>query len=88
MKIYSKLNNVRSLKLQMIKHYMGGTDSLRKSGFDIIQDKSTENASGYNNVDVDQEMADMAQNSLLFKFAARKLNFYFRSIQSVIKGGS
>lgn len=40
-----------------------------------------------NNVDVNREMADMAQNSIMFKFASKKLTGYYQSLQSVIKGG-
>ena len=82
-----KMEQTSQLKTTNAKHYTDRTSTNRKSGFEIIQDKSSENVSGYNNVDIDQEMADMAQNSLLFKFAARKLNYYYKSIQNVIRGG-
>ncbi len=44
------------------------------------------NDSGANNVDMDREMAEMAQNTMLFKFAAQKLRGHYISLQSVIKG--
>ena len=43
--------------------------------------------SGVNNVDIDKEMSDLAENSLSFKFASRRIGDYFKLIQEVIKGG-
>ncbi len=42
--------------------------------------------SGVNNVDVDQEMADLAKNQIRFKFASRILGDTFRGIQKSIRG--
>jgi len=60
---------------------------LNKSEFNINVDESMENNSGINNVDVNKEMADLAQNTIMFKFAAKKLTGYYQSLQSVIRGG-
>ncbi len=57
------------------------------SEFKIVEDESLENLSGINNVDVNKEMADLAQNQIMFKFAAKKLNGYYRNLQNVIRGG-
>ncbi len=54
--------------------------------FKVEKDQNKENISGMNNVDINQEMAEMAQNSIMFKFAARKINGYYQSISNVIKG--
>ncbi len=43
-------------------------------------------ASGVNNVDIDQEMAEMAKNQIRFKFAARLLGGTFRDLDKSIKG--
>ncbi len=43
-------------------------------------------ASGVNNVDLDQEMAELAKTQLRFKFAARLIGDTFRGIQKSIKG--
>jgi flagellar basal-body rod protein FlgB len=43
-------------------------------------------ASGYNNVDIDQEMVNMAQNQLQYRMASRMLSRQFRGIQSAIRG--
>lgn len=39
-----------------------------------------------NNVDIDQEMAEMAENHLQFNFASRVAKLYFEMIQSSIRG--
>ncbi len=43
-------------------------------------------ASGLNNVDIDNEMANLAKNQIRFKFAARLLTDTFRDIQDSIRG--
>ena len=43
--------------------------------------------SGVNNVDIEQEMAQLAENTLKFKFSSRKISAYYKSIRSVINGG-
>jgi flagellar basal-body rod protein FlgB len=45
-------------------------------------------ASGVNDVDLDEEMADLARNQIRFRFAARMLAETFRGLQKSIKGGS
>lgn len=57
------------------------------SEFKIVEDQNIENLSGINNVDVNKEMSDLAQNQIMFKFAAKKLNAYYMNLQNVIKGG-
>jgi flagellar basal-body rod protein FlgB len=47
---------------------------------------SDELASGYNNVDIDKEMVDMAQNQLQYRMASRMLSRQFRGLQNAIKG--
>jgi len=53
--------------------------------FEIITDTSTDKISGENNVDIDTEMAEMAENTLKFKFASKKAGDYYRNLQNVIK---
>jgi len=55
--------------------------------FDISKDKSLDNVSGVNNVDIDKEMSELAANSIQFRFASRKIGDYYRGLQNVIKGG-
>lgn len=65
-----------------------GTPSGSNAGFEVIEDRSDDLKSGINNVDIDREMAEMAENSLKFKFASKKMSDYYRNIQNVIKSGS
>ncbi len=53
----------------------------------VNTDNSQDMVSGINNVNIDEEMAELAKNSIQFKFASQKAGNYFRLIQSVIKGG-
>jgi len=64
----------------------GSDNYLSDKGLKIVEDKTAGNVSGFNNVDVNREMAEMAQNTLLFKFASRKLSMYFKTLQGVIRG--
>lgn len=61
---------------------------LKDEDFEITLDENTENLSGVNNVDVNKEMAEMAQNSIMFKFGSKKINSYYQTLQKVIRGGS
>lgn len=57
-----------------------------RTEFEVKTDEESAVISQGNNVDINREMADMAQNSIMFKFAAQKLNGYFQTLQDVIKG--
>ncbi|MFH0734133.1 MAG: flagellar basal body rod protein FlgB [bacterium] len=50
----------------------------------IVKDTNPELESNFNNIDVDKEMADMAQNSIMFRFASRKIGNYYKNLQSLI----
>ncbi|MFA7229061.1 MAG: flagellar basal body rod protein FlgB [Melioribacteraceae bacterium] len=81
--------NVNSiLKTSNGKHLsiVAGNNSA-DSKFEHILDENTEMESGINNVNIDQEMTELAENTLRFKFASRKVGDYYRNIQNVIKGG-
>ncbi len=54
--------------------------------YEIITDNSKDNVSEVNNVDIDKQMANLAQNQLNFSFATNKIGDYFKDIDSVIKG--
>ena len=70
------------------KHHVGGSRSnSSESSFEVFIDKNKEGNGGINNVDIETEMANMAENSINFKFAARKINAHFRQLSEVIKGG-
>lgn len=47
---------------------------------------SSENDTGVNSIDVEQEMATMAQNQLIFDFAATMLSKKFKGLKAAIRG--
>ncbi len=79
-------NESSKIKATNSKH-IGFSEGLNSKELQIVQDKTAENQSGVNNVALDQEMAKLAENSIMFKFASRKMSSYYKNIQSVIKGG-
>ncbi len=80
-KFKSELNSALNAQL-----HFDNSNSIENADFKIVTDDNRDMVSGINNVDINNEMADMAQNTLMFKFAARKLNGYFRTLQGVIRG--
>ena len=58
-----------------------------EKGFDIVYDNSIDGTSGMNNVNIEREMSELAENTLRFKFASKKVSDYYKSIQNVIRGG-
>lgn len=47
----------------------------------------SDNDTGVNSVDIDEEMADLAQNQIIFEYGADMLARKFKSLKSAIKGG-
>ena len=78
--------NVNSiLKTSEGKHIANlQTDNSQSPKFDYEYDDSTEMNSGINNVNIDKEMTELAENTLRYKFASRKVGDYYRNIQNVI----
>lgn len=79
------LNSVGEMKATNPKHLK--LPEINLENFEISKDKSLENTSGINNVDIDKEMSELAANSIQFRFASRKIGDYYRGLQNVIKGG-
>ena len=67
--------------------HFGSQKLIQDSEFNIVKDDDGQIYSGVNNVDIDKEMSDLAENSLGFKFASRRIGDYFKLIQEVIRGG-
>jgi flagellar basal-body rod protein FlgB len=82
--------NVGSLlKTENSKHIANlNANPSTDENFEHTYDDSSEMASGVNNVNIEKEMSDLAENTLRFKFASRKIGDYYKNIQNVIKGGS
>lgn len=77
------------LKTTDERHFISSDENIDTSkNYKIETDHSQDNVSGVNNVDIDKEMGDLAENYLNFKFAADKISNYFKTIQNVIKGGT
>ena len=79
------LNSVGEMKATNSKHLK--LPEINQDNFEISKDKSLENTSGINNVDIDKEMSELATNSIKFRYASRKKGDYYRGLQNVIKGG-
>ncbi len=55
-------------------------------GIEIVKDPDDINSSGINNVDIDKEMATVAENRILYAYGSRMLASKFNSLKSVIRG--
>lgn len=54
---------------------------------EIFLDKTKEPNGGINNVDIETEMAELAENAINFKFTSKKIASHFQLLREVIKGG-
>ncbi|GGE65606.1 flagellar basal body rod protein FlgB [Priestia taiwanensis] len=79
-------NAISSMKANKssIKHLDFSTSS--GNPYELTERKGTYNHNG-NNVDIDKEMAMLAQNQIYNQALVDRLNGKFRSLQTVIKGG-
>lgn len=69
------------------ENHISGNVTGDRPAFEVFEDRSSDNVSGINNVDIDSEMAELAANNLNYKFATKKIGDYFKIIQGVIRGG-
>lgn len=58
-----------------------------KKSFEIVKDDEGENISGKNNVDIDREMSELAENTIRYKFTTKKVSKYYKNLQDVIRNG-
>lgn len=58
-----------------------------QNDFEITEEKPDGYLINGNNVDIEKEMAELAKNTLNYRFASKKISDYFKTLQSVIKGG-
>lgn len=76
--------NIGNLKKTDPRHFnISVTDESSK----VELDKNKEIASGFNNVNIDEEMAELAKNTIQFKFASQRIAYNFKMLQEVIKSG-
>ena len=67
--------------------HIGKINTGNQPNYEIVEDRSSDNVSGINNVDIDNEMAELATNNLNFNFATKKISDYFKIMQGIISGG-
>ncbi len=75
------------LKASDSKHISMTTPSDMGIQNDIFLDKSKMPNGGINNVDIETEMAELAENAINFKFTSKKIAKHFQALRDVIKGG-
>jgi flagellar basal-body rod protein FlgB len=80
------INN--QLKTDNPKHIQITQSTELGTGLEIVNDGKTEGTGDVNNVNIEKEMAELAKNTMDYRFAARKIGNYYRDIQSAIRGGS
>ena len=74
------------------RHIPLGTSDLANAQPEVVETRSAYGsvndplASGANDVDIDEEMAELAKNQIRFKFSARLLSDTFKAIQTSIRG--
>ena len=76
-KLQSKKTNSKHIEF-------GGSDS---SGYRIVTNNNTSYNNNGNNVDIDQEMTEMAKNQIQYNALIERLSGKFNSLKTVIKGG-
>jgi len=52
----------------------------------IIEVRSSVNSTSINSVDIDQEMADLAQNQLIYQYGSKMIKKKFDGLRDAIKG--
>ena len=75
-------DNMKFLKATDPKHFSEVNFESQNS---IKIDDSKDMASGVNNVN--EEMAELAKNTIQFKLTSKKIGDYYKTLQTVIKGG-
>jgi flagellar basal-body rod protein FlgB len=84
------LNNGLSTPMRATEEqHIGGAvaDDFSDLHVRVVKDEAMTFNSGVNNVNIDKEMSDMAENQIMFKFASRRLATHFKTMQDIIKGG-
>ena len=73
----------------MIDGSIGMTDGMvKQEEFKIVESSKKPDVGAPNNVDLSEEMADLAKNQLYYKFAVNLMKRQFNSIKSSISGRS
>jgi len=75
-----------TLRTTKEKHFDIGGDNESAEVMSVSKDNSEDMKTGFNNIDVEKEMAELAENQIIFKFGLKKISSYFRNVQSAIRG--
>ncbi len=67
--------------------HMGGAPSMENVAPSVVQEKDSTMRYDENNVDIDQEMVNLAANSLLYDTSSLILTNKFNGLVNVIQGG-
>lgn len=80
--------NSMGMKATSKRHLAGiYPDKLAALKPEVIKTEGTSMKAGQNNVDLDEEMVNLAANTLMYQFAARVKSDRSNSLSYVIKGG-
>ena len=74
------LNTEMASKLKVTDGKHLNSTSSTSVPFESIVDKEDTMISGMNNVDMDSEMMSLAENSLKYKFASKKIGGYYKKL--------
>lgn len=85
---YRKSLNPNKLKGRLTdnKHMDLGSRSLNKINPEVVLRENPINDTGLNNVDIDREMAEMAENSLRYEMSTKLILKRYNNIKSAIRG--
>ncbi len=82
------LGSGNSIKLKASSpRHIPGCNGLESLAAEVVQVNDTSMKAGRNNVDIDQEMVDLAANTLLYRLATRVKSDRGNIMSMVIKGG-
>ncbi len=81
----NEMQKLQALKTNSKHIDFGGLDS---SSYQIITKNNTQYNHNGNNVDIDQEMTEMAKNQIKYNALIERLSGKFDSLKTVIKGGN
>ncbi|MGY0691552.1 flagellar basal body rod protein FlgB [Virgibacillus sp. FSP13] len=84
--LHKELGNSLAAKRTHPKHLPFDNETLQNSYQVITKGNTMYNHNG-NNVDIDKEMAELAENQIHYQALVDRMNGKFRSLQTVIRGG-
>ncbi len=80
--------NDASIKLDAKKTYQGHIDfSETGSNYSVVSSNRTSYQENGNNVDIDQEMSELAKNQIQYNALVERMSGKFNSLKTVLTGG-